>query len=182
MNWKLLKSEYLFKDLWFTVRKDTCERADGAVIDPYYIYEFPEWVTAVAITEDGKFVFVKQYRHALGMTLMEIPGGCVDATDNTLEEAISRELKEETGFEFKSYTYLGKTSSNPSTNNNWMHFFLAEGGKKTSDQMLDHNEEIELHLLSLSEVKQLLKQKDIIQSMHATALFYALEHLGELKY
>ena len=63
-----------------------------------------------------------------------------------------------------------------------MHFFLAEGGNKTSDQMLDHNEQIELHLLDLEEVKHLLKQKDIIQSMHATALFYALEYLGELKY
>jgi hypothetical protein len=84
MKWSLLKSEYLFKDLWFTVRKDTCKRSDGVVIDPYYVYEFPEWVTAIPITDDGKFIFVRQYRHALGLTLMEIPGGCVDATDKSV--------------------------------------------------------------------------------------------------
>jgi len=81
MNWKILSSDYLFKDLWFTVRKDTCEKQDGSIVDPYYVYEFPEWVTAVAVTEEGKFVFERQYRHALGLTMMEIPGGCVDKED-----------------------------------------------------------------------------------------------------
>ena len=182
MKWSVLKSEYLFKDLWFTVRKDTCKRPDGAVIDPYYVYEFPEWVTAIPITESGEFIFVRQYRHALGLTLIELPGGCVDPTDTSLQSAVSRELKEETGYEFSSYDYLGKTSSNPSTNNNWMHFFLAQGGKKVGEQLLDHNEDIELHFLSIGDVKELLRKKEIIQSMHATALFYALEYLGELKY
>ena len=182
MNWKLLKSDYLFKDLWFTVRKDRCERNDGKVIDPYYVYEFPTWVTAVAITSEGDFIFEKQYRHALGLTMMEIPGGCVDPEDKTLEDAISRELKEETGYVFSHYQYLGKTSANPSTHNNWMHFFLATGGRKTSSQELDENEEIEIHLLKLEEVKDLLRKNEIIQSMHATALFYALEKLGELRY
>jgi ADP-ribose pyrophosphatase len=182
MEWKLLKSDYLFKDLWFTVRKDSCQRPDGKLIEPYYVYEFPEWVTAVAITEDGKFIFERQYRHAAGLTIMEIPGGCVDPEDVSLSAAVARELKEETGFVFDTVEYLGKTSANPSTHNNWMHFFLAKGGKKVSDQELDGNEEIEVHLLSIDEVKSLLKSNQILQSMHATALFYALERLGELKY
>lgn len=178
----MLKSDYLFKDLWFTVRKDSCQRPDGKLIEPYYVYEFPEWVTAVAITEDGKFIFERQYRHAAGLTIMEIPGGCVDPEDVSLSAAVARELKEETGFVFDTVEYLGKTSANPSTHNNWMHFFLAKGGKKVSDQELDGNEEIEVHLLSIDEVKSLLKSNQILQSMHATALFYALERLGELKY
>ena len=64
MEWKTLASEYLFKDLWFTVRKDTCQRPDGKVITPYYVYEFPEWVTAVALTRDGKVILERLYRHA----------------------------------------------------------------------------------------------------------------------
>ena len=182
MNWKLLKSEYLFKDLWFTVRKDTCERSGGQLVDPYYVYEFPEWVTAVAVTEEGDFIFERQYRHAAGLTMLEIPGGCVDPQDVNLESAIARELKEETGYVFKEYNYLGKTSANPSTHNNWMHFFLATGGKRESEQELDSNEEIEICLLKLNQVKDLLRNKEIMQSMHVTALLYALEKLGELKY
>ncbi len=182
MNWKLLKSEYLFKDLWFTVRKDTCERSGGQLVDPYYVYEFPEWVTAVAVTEEGDFIFERQYRHAAGLTMLEIPGGCVDPQDVNLESAIARELKEETGYVFKEYHYLGKTSANPSTHNNWMHFFLATGGKRESEQELDSNEEIEICLLKLNQVKELLRNQKIMQSMHVTALLYALEKLGELKY
>jgi ADP-ribose pyrophosphatase len=181
MEWKTLSSEYLFKDLWFSVRKETCQKPDGKIVSPYYIYEFPTWVTAVAITRDGHFIMERQYRHALGLTMMEIPGGCVDETDASLEEAIARELKEETGYVFDKFEYLGKTSANPSTNNNWMHMYLATGGEKTTQQELDHNEDIEVHLLTIEEIKQLLRNNEILQSMHATTLFYALRKMGELK-
>ena len=60
--------------------------------------------------------------------------------------------------------------------------YLATGGVKTDQQQLDHNEDIEVNLLSVGEVKQLLKNNMIYQSMHATSLFYALEKLGELRY
>jgi 8-oxo-dGTP pyrophosphatase MutT (NUDIX family) len=177
MEWKTLSSEYLFKDLWFTVRKDTCERPDGKIVSPYYVYEFPEWVTAVALTSDGRFVMEKQYRHAAGMTMYEIPGGCVDDTDPDLQSAIARELLEETGYVFNSYEYMGRISANPSTHNNWMHMFLARGGELQKEQELDHNEDIEIHLLTMDEVKTLLRENKIYQAMHATALFYALEKL-----
>ncbi len=182
MEWKTLQSEYLFKDLWFTVRKDTCERPDGKIVSPYYVYEFPTWVTAVAITKEGKFIFEKQYRHAIGLTMYEIPGGCVDDTDASLKDAIEREVREETGYSFESVEYLGKTSANPSTHSNYMHFFLATGGVKTSAQDFDDNEDIEVQLFSESEVKEMLRKNEILQSMHVTALFYAMNKLGMIKY
>ncbi len=180
MNWKTLSSEYLFKDLWFTVRKDTCERPDGKIVAPYYVYEFPNWVTALALTKEGKIILEKQYRHGIGETSFELPGGCVDDTDANLEDAIVRELKEETGYTFSSFEYLGKTCANPSTNNNWMHIFLARGGELIGDQHLDDNEDIEIHLVSIAELKNLLTTNQIIQSMHVTACFYAFQKLGEL--
>lgn len=181
LTWKIIKSEYLFSDTWFTVRNDTCERPDGKIIAPYYVYEFPTWVTAVALTEDGKVILERQYRHAIGEVAFEIPGGCVDESDHSLEDAIARELREETGYTFSKYEYLGKTCANPSTNNNWMHMFLATGGKLVTEQELDDNEDIEIELLSIDELKQLLQENKIIQSMHVTALFYALQKLGQLQ-
>jgi 8-oxo-dGTP pyrophosphatase MutT (NUDIX family) len=181
MNWKILSSEYLFKDLWFTVRKDRCETPQGKIVEPYYVYEFPTWVTAVAITEDGRIILERQYRHALGETCIEIPGGCVDDTDASLEDAIKRELLEETGYSFSSFEYLGKISANPSTNNNLMHMFLAKGGRKTALQELDHNEEIEIELATIDELKQLIRENRIVQAMHVTCIMYALERMGEMK-
>lgn len=180
MKWKTLSSEYLFRDTWFTVRKDTCRKPDGKIITPYYVYEFPTWVSAVALTEDNQVVMVKQYRHAIEETIIEIPGGCVDKEDPNFEHAIARELMEETGYQFSHYEYLGKISPNPSTNTNWMHMFLATGGKKVSEQSLDHNEEIEVVLLGINELKQLLQKHEIPQAMHVTTIFYALQKLQEL--
>jgi ADP-ribose pyrophosphatase len=182
ISWKTLSSKYLFKETWFTIRRDTCETTDGKIISPYYVYEFPTWVTAVALTQEGKIILVRQYRHALNVTNFETPGGCVDDTDASLEVAIARELLEETGYRFEKFEQIAKISSNPSTNNNWMHIFLATGGKLVQAQQLDHNEDIEVYLFSIDEVKQLLKENQIVQSMHVTALFYALEKLGKLKY
>jgi ADP-ribose pyrophosphatase len=182
MKWKILSSEYLFHDLWFKVRKDKCERPDGQIVDPYYVYEFPTWVTALALTENGKVILERQYRHALAEVCIEIPGGCVDDTDKNLQEAIARELLEETGYSFTSYDYLGKISANPSTNNNLMHMFLAKGGKKTSAQNLDANEEIQVDLVTIDELKAMLRENKIIQAMHVTCIMYGLEKLKQLDY
>lgn len=182
LKWKKLSSKYLFKDTWATVRADVCERPDGKIIEPYYVYEFPDWVTAFAITKEGKVILEKQYRHALGQVHYEIPGGCVESTDVTMEAAISRELLEETGYQFEKFEFLGLTSANPSTNNNIMHLFLATGGELVQEQQLDEGEDIEVQFVTIDEVKNLLRTNQFIQSMHVTCIVNALERLGELKY
>lgn len=182
MKWKILSSEYLFNDRWFKVRKDRCETPGGKIVDPYYVYDFSTWVGALPVTEEGKIIMIRQYRHALGEVCIEIPGGCVDDTDTSLEMAIARELEEETGYTFSSIEHLGKISPNPSTNTNYLHMFLARGGKKTSTQHLDENEEIDVLEMSVEELKQLLRNNQILQSMHVSCILYALEKMGELKY
>lgn len=178
MKWKTLSSEYIFNDRWFKVRKEKCETPEGIIVDPYYVYDFPTWVGALPVTEDGKLVMVRQYRHALGETILEIPGGCVDDTDKDFEEAVARELLEETGYIFSSYEYLGRISPNPSTNSNLLHMFLAKGGQKVASQKLDENEVMEVILLSVDELKQLLRENKIIQSMHVSCILYGLDKLG----
>lgn len=182
LKWKLLSSEYLFRDPYvrFAVRKDKCVSPEGKLIDPFYVYEFPEWVTAVALTEDNRVVLEKQYRHAAGEVCIELPGGCVDDADNNLEGAVARELLEETGYSFSTYEYLGKISANPSTNSNWMHMFLAKGGKKIKEQQLDGNEEIIVELYSIDELKNLIDEHKIMQAMHVVCIMYALQKLKEL--
>lgn len=165
MKWQILSSQYLFNDLWFKVRKDVCKTPRGKIVDPYYVYEFPDWVTAVPLSDDGRIIMVRQYRHGLGETCIEIPGGCIDDADASPEDAIKRELLEETGYSFSSYKFLGKISANPSTNSNLMHMFLATGGKKVAEQELDSNEEIEIELFTIEEVKQLIKENQVLQSI-----------------
>lgn len=180
LKWKTLSSEYLFNDQWFKVRKEKCITPRGKIVDPYYVYEFSTWVGALPVTEEGKIVMVRQYRHALGEVCIEIPGGCVDDTDRNLEAAISRELLEETGYSFTSFAYLGRISPNPSTNSNLLHMFLARGGRKTTEQKLDGNEEIDVIELSIDELKQLLRENKIVQAMHVSCILYGLNKMDEI--
>src|SRR5215210_6359600 len=125
MKWKVLESQYLHKQPWFTVRKEKCELPNGKIMQAYYTLEYPAWVNAFALTEDDQVLMVKQYRHGLGIISTELPGGVVDAGE-TPEIAIARELREETGYEFTSLDYLGKISANPATSNNYTHMYIAK--------------------------------------------------------
>ena len=181
MNWKVIESKYLFHQPWFTVRKDVCELPNGKQHSAYYILEYPAWATAFALTKRNEVVMVRQYRHGLGVVSTELPGGVVDAGE-TPAQAITRELLEETGYRFDSIECIGKIAPNPATSNNYMHMFLARGGEKIAHQQLDDTEDVEVLIVSIEEVKQLVRQNKIVQSLHTSCIFYALEHLGELQY
>jgi ADP-ribose pyrophosphatase len=182
MKWKTLSSEYVYNDEWLRARKEVCERPDGKIIQPYYILDYATWVCGVALTEDDQVVLIKQYRHALGEVCIEIPGGCVDKEDANYEVAVRREMAEETGYVFKEAEYLGICSPNPAANSNLMHMFLLTGGIKKQEQDLDHNEDIEVLLVSLDELFQMVMDRRIHESMHISAIMLALQKLGKLQY
>ena len=179
LTWKICHSEYIHKGPWATLRSDKCEMPDGRIVDEYYVLEYPNWVNAVAITEDNKVLMVRQYRHAAAIVSLEIPGGVIDG-DEKPEAAMRRELLEETGYEFNDIDPLCTIYANPSTANNHTYCYLAKGGKKVQEQSLDEHEELIVEEYTIAEVKQLLAHNKIAQALHCTSLFYALMKLGEL--
>lgn len=179
MKWKTLSSEYLVRYPYFTARKDKCITPEGKIIEQYYVVELSTTVCALAITENDEAIMVKQYRHPVEKVLLELPGGFIDANESP-EIALARELKEETGYEFESVEMVGKIAANPGVLDNFTYLFLARGGKQTAIQSLDHNEEIEVVKIPLQEVKKLLLENKIIQSLHANCIFYALRKMGEI--
>lgn len=178
MKWKVLESEYLFDNKpWLTIRKDVCELPNGKIMPAYYVCEYPTWSTVFALTKDNKVVMVKQYRHGLDVISIETPGGVVDEGEEP-KDAIARELKEETGYVAEKIEFLGKISANPATTNNYMHMFLATGCEEVHDQSLDETEDVEVVVYSIDEVKQLIKENRIVQSLHMTCIIYAFAKLG----
>ncbi len=179
-KWRLIESEQLVKDRWADVRKNVYEKADGKLIEPFYIYGFPDYATAVAITRDGKVIVEKVYRPGLDVIALELPGGCVDPSDPSLEAAMSRELLEETGYRFDNIEYLGFNSPNPTTNTNVMRMFLATGGVYDPSAVLDPDEEVEVQLLDWDDFINLFKKQAFVQSMQTTTILYALMKMEKL--
>ncbi|MBL0146794.1 MAG: NUDIX hydrolase [Chitinophagaceae bacterium] len=176
MNWKKISSKYISRHQYFTAREDVCEMPNGTIVNPYYVVELPLTVCAVALTEDGNVIMVKQYRHPIEEVIYELPGGFVDENEKP-EDAIHRELPEETGYTFKDAQHLGKVAANPGVLNNYTELFLLSGGTKTTTQKLDANEEIEIELMPLEQVKQMLQQNKIVQALHVSCLYYGLQYL-----
>jgi ADP-ribose pyrophosphatase len=176
LTWKKLSSHYLHKGAWATLRSDRCEMPDGRIVEDYYVLEYPNWVNAVALTEDNRILMVHQYRHAADIVSLEIPGGVVEAGE-TNEQALRRELLEETGYQFDNFELLCTVYANPSTANNQTSCYLARNGKKVQDQQLDEHEDLIIETFTIEEVKQLLADNKIAQALHCTGLFYALNKL-----
>jgi 8-oxo-dGTP pyrophosphatase MutT (NUDIX family) len=181
MKWKTLSSEYLSNHIYFTARRDRCEREDGTIIDPYFVVELPVSATALAITEEWKVLLVKQYRHPIEEVIYETPGGFIDEGED-FAVGMKRELLEETGYAFSHIEYLGRIAANPGVLNNFTELFLATGGKKVATQQLDHNEEIEILLADMDELVDLLMRQQLKQSLHTNCVFYALLKMGKLKF
>lgn len=177
LDWEKISSKYLVRAPWATLRVDTCRMPDGTVIPDYYVLEYPDWVNVVALTEDNKVILVRQYRHAAGEEMLEIPGGVIEEGE-TPAEAARRELLEETGYEFDTIEFLSELYANPATATNKTHCFLARGGRKVSEQNLDRGEEIIIELVSVDELKQLVLDNEFGQALHTSGIFYALRRLG----
>ncbi len=74
-KWEIIESEYLIRRPWLTARRDRVKLPTGVEIPEYYILEYPDWVNVIAITKEGKFVLVRQYRHGIKETRYEICAG-----------------------------------------------------------------------------------------------------------
>jgi 8-oxo-dGTP pyrophosphatase MutT (NUDIX family) len=179
LDWKRLQSMYILQDRWLALRADTCQLPNGRTIAPYYVLEYPPWVNVVALTTDQQVVLVRQYRHGVQQTLLELPSGAVDATDASPRAAVQRELLEETGYGSAVVVETGCLSPNPATHTNLTHCFLATGVRQVAAPHPEATECLETVLLPLSEVVRLARTGGLLQALHVGALFLALHTLGE---
>lgn len=168
--YKVLSSEYLAQRPWFTVRCERVELPTGAVVPEWYVFEFPDWVNVIAITREGEFVMISQYRHAAGETCYELVAGCCEE-DETAEQSARRELLEETGYGGGRWEQFMVTSPNPTNHTNRVYTFLAIGVEPEQAQHTEAGEDIEVHLFSREEVEALLADDEIMQCLHVAPLW-----------
>ena len=169
-KWEILESNYIIRRPWLTARCDKVRLPDGRVNPEHYVLEYPTWVNVIAITEDGKFVMVEQYRHGLQDVYIELVAGVSEPGEEPVEAA-KRELLEESGYAGGEWALLTVIAQNPSTCNNYTYCFLAKGVKKVTSQHLDATEDIAVKLLTEEEVKAMLMADEMKQALMAAPLW-----------
>ena len=113
----------------------------------------------------------RQYRHAAGEYLMEIPAGTLERGENPLSGA-KRELLEETGFRARSWRMLARFYASPGFLGEWMQVFLARG-LTAGPTRPDHDEQIEIEKIPLAELLRRIEEGKIHdgKTMIATLLY-----------
>lgn len=171
MSWKVLNSEYISEEPWFTVRRENVQLPNGNTIDSYYVLEYPDWVNVIAITKEGKFIFERQYRHGLQCTSFELCAGVCEKEDGSPLISAQRELMEETGYGNGKWEEFMIVSPNPGTHTNRTYCYLATGVERISDPQLEPTEDIQVKLLTLEQIMTLLINNEITQAQHAAPLW-----------
>jgi ADP-ribose pyrophosphatase len=123
----------IFRTQWF----DLVAKNVSGDPAPHYSIATRDYVSVFAVTAQGNFVLVRQYRPAVERMTLELPSGHVDEGD-TPEDAARKELREETGFIAEKLILLGELAPDTGRLGNRMWCFFTpravEGPVATFEQ------------------------------------------------
>jgi len=123
MPFKLVKSEVIFPGRAFTIRRDTVRLPDGREtrLD---IVEHVGSVIIIPMDAKGNLLFVRQYRHAAGLDMLELPAGTLNEGESP-EACAHREVREETGLAADHLEHLGGFYLAPGYSTEYMNVYMA---------------------------------------------------------
>jgi ADP-ribose pyrophosphatase len=125
-HWPVVASAEQFRGRIINVRTDTIRVPEGTTTEREVV-EHPGAVGVVALDEDGRVLMIRQYRHAVGRLLWELPAGLRDVAGEPTSLTARRELLEETGYRARDWHVLADYFSSPGIFTERLRVFLARG-------------------------------------------------------
>lgn len=127
----------------------------------------------MAFTDQGKMLFVKQYRKAINQLSIEIPAGIMDPEDEDGLQTAKRELEEETGFQARNWEFATSFYSTPGFSDEYLEIYEASGLNQVENPLAqDDDETIELMTLTFEEAWSEYGKGLLRDSKSVFALFY----------
>lgn len=167
-------SRPVFDGRLLTVRVDEVCLPSGACVEREVVLH-PGAVVIAAVDAEDRVVLACQYRHAVGIDLLELPAGTLETGEEPLATA-ARELREETGLSAGRWDYLGSFYSSPGFLREELHAFLARD-LTAAEQELEDDEDISLLWVPLAEL--LAGQPELRDAKTLAALWLAKRRLEQ---
>lgn len=174
MPFEFIKSDILLQGRTFKVRRDTLKTPDGRETK-LEIVEHGGSVVLVPLDEEGNVLFVRQYRHAAGGDLLELPAGTRNG-DEPYEKCAAREIREETGLEAGILQKVGEFFLAPGYSTELMAVYLAT---ELKDNPLDADDDefLKVEKIPAKEVSARFEDGDIPDAKSLAAWLLAKPHL-----
>lgn len=169
---QLLSSRRVFQGRIIGVRVDEVELATGRRAGREVV-EHPGAVAIVPVLDDGALVLVRQYRHAVGRELLELPAGTREPGEPT-DRTAARELQEETGYRAAVWELLTRFFVSPGWCNEELLIYRASG-LTAVERALEDDEIVAVTAVRPSEIPGLMRDGMIADAKTVTGLLVHLE-------
>ncbi|MEI7844236.1 MAG: NUDIX hydrolase [Chloroflexota bacterium] len=174
MKFELLESESTYTGRAFNVRRDHLKTPNGNIVK-YDIIEHVGSVIIIPVDENDQMYFVRQYRHAAQVELLELPAGTLEVGEPP-EEAAAREVREEVGMAAENLREIGSFYLAPGYSTELMHVFLATG--LTHDPLdPDADEFLIIEKMTVEAAFHLAESGQMQDAKSLAALFLARAYL-----
>ena len=171
-HWTVLSEKLLVDCRIYKVFEQHCRHpVDGREGD-FYVIRCNDWVQVLPITQEGEIILVNQYRFGTQQLSWEVPGGVIDSTDASPENAAARELIEETGYAGGVGKIIASNFPNPALQANRTFFVLIENCRKIAEQKLDLNEELSMQLVPIKKAIEMCHTGEISHTIAVNSIFY----------
>ena len=171
-DWPVISREQIGDFRLFSLTKKKVRSPRTGEIREVQALQFADWVLILALTPQEEVVMVRQYRHGTEQVCLELPGGLVDAGDDSPALSARRELLEETGYQADEIVLIGECFPQPAILSNKCFFYLAKNAAEAQSQDLDSGEDIEILKVPLQEIPTKIENREIDHAMVLLTFFF----------